>query len=130
MGGGTLHDEIGFEFMGNHPGHIHTNVYANELLGGGHPQLTLLAPGSAPDFHVYRIRCLPGRVEWFVDGESIRVETTRVPTGPMHFHLNMWAPGSDWPEAYGADFQPVSDSEACERFYMIVDSVSIESVSL
>ena len=45
----------------------------------------------------------------------------------MYFHLNIWAPAEDWELAYDQDFQPVSDPNLNQEYWMSVDSVNIQS---
>lgn len=124
-GSNTLHDEIDFEIIGNDPSRIHTNVYANEPLGAGHPSAHTYEAGTIADYHTYEINWLGDKVEWLVDGKSIRTEAGHVPTDPMYLHLNMWAPASDWFEAYSASIQPTSNPSANQVFSMLVDSVGV-----
>lgn len=123
--GTGMHDEIDFEILGNDPGRIHTNIYANDPFGVGDPEAVSYSTGTAADWHVYEIRWEPDRAEWYVDGVLIRTETSNVPAGPMYMHLNMWAPDSSWTEAYSDEIQPVWDASDNEVFSMSVDSVLV-----
>jgi len=123
----TLHDEIDFELMTNSPNGVQTNIYGNEELGKGHPEFVTFSNGSITDYHVYEIKWLPNKVSWFVDGNLVRTNTSNVPTGPMYFHLNMWVPGEEWPEAYSEDLQPTASVSLNEIFSMSVDYVHIQS---
>lgn len=124
-GSRTLHDEIDFELLGNDPTRVHTNVYADEALGVGHPSAVPYTSGSVTDYHEYRIQWRPTSVSWYVDGNLVRTTTSQVPTGPMHLHLNMWAPDSGWAEAYYAGVQPAASPTANRRFTMGVDSAIV-----
>lgn len=55
----TLHDEIDFEILTNHPDKVQTNLYHNEVLGAGHPQFTSYEMGTITDYHIYEIKWLP-----------------------------------------------------------------------
>ena len=123
----TLHDEIDFELITNIPDNFQTNIYSNEPLGTGHPILLPYNFGSITDYHTYEIQWQPNRVSWFVDGNLVRTETENVPTGPMYFHLNIWAPAQEWEQAYDQDFEPVKDPKLNQEYWMSVDSVNIQS---
>jgi hypothetical protein len=129
-GSNTLRDEIDFELLGNHPNEVGTNIYSNEPLGGGYPVYYPYASGSATDYHTYEIEWLPDYVSWSVDGNIIRTETVQslIPTGPMNFHLNMWAPAEDWGYAYCEDLQPTGLPSSNQIFSMSVDSVKVQSL--
>ena len=124
-GSSTLHDEIDFELLGNQPGQVQTNVYADEPLGVGHPVFAPYASGSATDYHVYEMKWQPSQVSWYVDGQLVRVDTDHVPSGPMYLHLNMWVPAADWAAAYSATIQPVASANLNQAFSMSVDSVTV-----
>ncbi|MCW5211439.1 glycoside hydrolase family 16 protein [Desulfobulbus sp. TB] len=128
-GSSTLHDEIDFELLTNQPDGVQTNIYGNEPLGVGYPQFTPYHSGTIANFHTYEIQWYPGRVSWFIDGRQVRTATEHVPTGPMYFHLNMWVPDTDWPEAYSPEIQPTSSSGSNQIFQMTVDSVKIQPIT-
>ena len=125
----TIHNEIDFEIMGNRPYQIQTNIYGNENLGAGHPVFCYLPSGTITDYHKYQILWLPNQVLWFID--DILVETdinmSPLPTGPMYLHINMWAPSSDWAEAYDASIQPTGKSTN-KTYTLLVDSIKIENL--
>ena len=127
-GSNTIHDEIDFELLTNIPSQVQTNIYSNEPLGGGHPQFTSFAFGSITDYHVYEIQWLPNQVTWIIDGQTVRVETTRIPAGPMGFHLNIWVPDSTWKDAYNPELQPVTSPIENKAYWMSVDWVTIETI--
>jgi Glycosyl hydrolases family 16/RTX calcium-binding nonapeptide repeat (4 copies) len=122
------HDEIDFEALTNDVVHalnqIHTNVYANETLGGGHP---ITEPISSPltDTHTYRIVWQPNQVRWLVDGKAVRTDTTHVPQHPMQLHLNIWAPSADWSQAYNAALQPTTNQPDNVKYFFDVNSVKV-----
>jgi len=126
-GSTILHDEIDFELMTNSPNGFQTNIYNNEELGKGHPEFVTYSNGSITDYHIYEIKWLPNKVSWFVDGSLVRTNTSNVPMGPMYFHLNMWVPGEEWPEAYSEDLQPSASESLNQIFSMSVDYVHIRS---
>lgn len=127
-GSETLHDEVDFELITNIPDKVQTNIYSNEPLGEGYPILSSYNSGSITDYHTYEIQWQPNRVSWFVDGSLVRSETKNVPTGPMYFHLNIWAPTKEgWEQAYDADLQPDGDPKKNQEYWMSVDSICIQS---
>lgn len=126
-GSTTLHDEIDFELITNSPNGVQTNIYNNEPLGKGHPEFVTYSTGSITDYHTYEIKWQPNKVSWFVDGNLVRTNTSNVPTGPMYFHLNIWVPGEEWPEAYSADIQPTASESLNQIFSMSIDYVRIQS---
>jgi beta-glucanase (GH16 family) len=129
-GSNTLHDEIDFELLGNHPNEVWTNIYGNEPLGTGHPVSYPYASGSVTDYHTYEIRWLPNQVSWSIDGNIVRTVTVQspIPTGPMNLHLNMWVPNSDWADAYSATIQPTGSPSSNQIFSMSVDWVKVQSL--
>ncbi len=126
-GAGSIHDEIDFELITNKLNEVQTNIYSDESLGGGHPDFASIVD-PITEYHTYVIEWLPNEVSWIVDEKVIRTNTDRVPTGPMHFNLNMWVPGIEWSAAYNASLQPTNVVSSNQIFSMIVDSVRIDSL--
>jgi len=122
----TLHDEIDFELLTNVKDMVQTNIYGNENLGDGHVELIPLKGGSITDDHDYEIRWQPGQVTWLVDGQQVRTTTDNVPTGPMAFYLNIWAPDHWWPRAYDAALQPTQNKTENQ----VLDALCVASVSV
>ncbi len=128
-GSATYHDEIDFELLTNRPHEVQTNIYSNEKLGTGNVQFVPYASGSITDYHTYEIVWLPNQVSWFIDGRLVRTETSSVPTGPMRFHLNIWAPDPGWPAAYDPALKPATSASSNQIFSMSVDSVHIQTIA-
>lgn len=126
----TLHDEITFELLTSDPYEIHTNIYGYEPLGTGNPDSCYYDYGSITDYHIYEIEWFLDQVSWYVDGNLIRTVTTQspIPEGPMYVHLNMWAPGSDFADAYDPNLEYTTSPSLNETFSMSVDYVNIETV--
>ncbi|MFA5748230.1 MAG: family 16 glycosylhydrolase [Candidatus Absconditabacterales bacterium] len=124
---GTNHDEIDFEMILNQPNSIHTNIYSNESLGIGHPDSSSIK-NDVTQYHTYTIQWLPNKVVWLIDDSIVRVNIDRVPVGPMRFHLNMWAPNTEWPSAYNEQLQPTNDSKLNKTYSMVVDFVKVDSL--
>ncbi|MEI8347250.1 MAG: family 16 glycosylhydrolase [Pseudomonadota bacterium] len=127
-GSNTIHDEIDFELLTNTPNYVHTNVYSDEALGVGNPLAVPYAAGNINDYHTYEIIWMPDRVIWLVDGTPIRQETSHVPTGAMNLHLNMWVPGSEWPNAYSPYLYPTSSAGSNQIHSMSVNLINVQSV--
>jgi hypothetical protein len=125
---GTNHDEIDFEMVTNNPNQIHTNIYANEQLGAGHPDSTYFQNSSITEYHTYVIEWLPSKVSWLVDGNIIRTNIDRIPAGPMRFHFNMWVPAKEWQSAYNEKLQPTRSRDSNKIYSMIVDFIRIDSL--
>jgi hypothetical protein len=126
-GSNTLHDEIDFELLTNSPNGVNTNIYDNEPLGVGHPKFVNFSSGTINDFHTYEIKWFPDKVIWYVDGNVVRREKVNVPSGPMHLHLNMWAPGVEWAEAYSPKIQPTSKNSN-QVFTMKVAWIDVQPI--
>ncbi|MGC8495364.1 MAG: glycoside hydrolase family 16 protein, partial [Syntrophobacteraceae bacterium] len=116
-------DEIDFELLTDHPDKAHTNVYKSGGPANGDPQFVPYHPsGSIAGYHTYEIEWLPSRVSWLIDGHLVRTEKKYVPVGPMNVHLNLWAPGRQWAQAYSPDLTPVSTASPDKVFSMSIDS--------
>ena len=130
---GVNHDEVDTELLSNQvvakTNKVHTNVFANQPLGEGSPALVALPkPGRLTSYHTYEMRCSPGQyVKFYVDGKIRRTETATVPSGPFQVHLNIWAPASDWKDAYSAAIQPANTPKANRQYSMDVDSVIVRT---
>jgi len=130
-GSNTIHDEIDFELLTNRPNEVQTNIYAHEELGVGHvvfvPYATGgTAAGGIADYHDYGIRWTAKDVTWLIDGKPVRTTTENVPTEPMKFYFNIWAPDAHWPGGFHAAIQPVTEAEANS----ILDYLSVASIKV
>jgi beta-glucanase (GH16 family) len=121
---GGLHDEIDFEAVSNHPDQIQTNIYANEPLGAGHPEFDPIASSLTVE-HTYRIEWFDNALRWFVDGQLVRVQIDNSPQHPQALHLNIWAPASDWAEAFSAALNPVTNPSANSAYFFDINSVRV-----
>jgi len=130
-GSDTIHDEIDFELLTNRPNAVQTNIYAHEELGVGHvvfvPYHTgAMAAGGMADYHDYEIRWTKKDVTWLIDGRPVRTTTENVPTEPMKFYFNIWAPDAHWPGGFNAAIQPVTEAGANS----ILDYLSVASIKI
>jgi len=128
-GSNTIHDEIDFELLTNRPNEVQTNIYANEELGVGHVVFVPYATGSMADYHDYQIRWTAKDVTWLIDGKPVRTTTENVPTQPMKFYFNIWAPDAHWPGGFHAGIQPVTDAGANSILdYLSVASIKVKTI--
>lgn len=120
------HDEIDFEAITNSMNTIQTNIYANEALGDG-TWSTHAISDSLQEYHTYRIEWLPNAVRWLVDGQVIRIETSKVPLNPQELHLNIWAPPKEWGNrVYHSSLQSAQTPAENKTFFMDVDYVAVD----
>ena len=123
----NLHDELDFELLGNDAlagrNQVQTQIYGNEPLGAGHPEFDPVS--GLTSFHTYRIEWYPTIVRWFVDGQLVRESTDHVPQGSLQVHLNIWAPGQEWPDAFSAALQPAALPGANTPYFVDVDYVRV-----
>lgn len=77
------------------------------------------------DWHVYVIRWLPDRTEWFVDRKRVAVSTQAQPEQPTRIHFNLWAPSASWTVAYAKSLIPSSHSRTNQSYFMDLDLVEI-----
>jgi beta-glucanase (GH16 family) len=125
-GSDTIHDEIDFELLTNRPGEVQTNIYAHEALGVGHVVFVPYPTGSMADYHDYEIEWTAKAVSWSIDGKLVRTTTENVPTEPMKFYFNIWAPDAHWPGGFNAAIQPVTSAAANS----VLDYLSVESITI
>ena len=125
-GSDTIHDEIDFELLTNRPGEVQTNIYAHESLGVGHVVFVPYPSGSMAGYHDYEIKWTAKQVSWSIDGRLVRTTTENVPTEPMKFYFNIWAPDAHWPGGFNAAIQPVTSADA----NAVLDYLSVESISV
>lgn len=130
--GNTLHDEIDFELFSNSPDEVWTNIYGNEPLGTGHPEMASYASGSATDFHTYQIRWSADQVSWLLDGVLLRTDTGQspLPSGPMSVHFNIWVPTSDVAGAYSSSLRWTDMPGSDQTYSTGVDWVTVQEAPL
>jgi len=125
-GGGTLHDELDFELLTNLPRMVQTNIYGHEPLGEGHVKLITLSSGAIDNWHTYEMQWLPDKVSWLVDGRLVRTTTSNLPTHPMNFYFNIWAPDHWWPEGYSDLIQPTN----AEQANVVLNALCVKSITI
>ena len=78
-------------------------------------------------FNTFKIRWLPDRTEWFVNGRYLWSTKDAHADAAMPLKLNLWAANSKWPDAYNAYFNPTSNPYANRSFYFDVDWVQVQT---
>lgn len=92
-------DEVDWEFLGSNKSFATTNYFGKGVQdwhnGGAHPMT-----GMQDDFHNYTTTWTKDQIEWFIDGNSVRVlhaadanETRSFPQSPMRMSVGIWAGG-------------------------------------
>jgi hypothetical protein len=124
---GFYHDEVDVEVLSSQS-RVLTNVYANEPLGKGSPVFSSIPVGTDTKDHTYKVTIYQNQILWYIDGKLVRTEKNKVPAGPFNVHLNMWAPDSDFSDAYSGRIQPTTDPDDNRRFTFSVDYVKLQRV--
>ena len=70
------------------------------------------------------------RIEWYVNGNLMRVELDTLPNEDLSIRLNVWSPDEFFDMAYSELLQPVATPEESQEFTYQVDYVSVERLSL
>ena len=122
---GNLHDEIDFEALTNKPYEVNTNVYKNEPTNStGHYQFIPIS-SAITDEHTYRIEWFKNAMLWYIDGQLVREQTDNIPEHPMALHLNIWAPASDWEDAFNPALNPVTNPADNTDYFFDINSVRV-----
>jgi beta-glucanase (GH16 family) len=125
----SIHDEIDFELLTNRPDAVQTNIYGHEDLGVGHVIFVPYPTGRMEDYHDYEIRWTAKQVTWLIDGKSVRTTAENVPTEPMRFYFNIWAPDAYWPGGFSTAIQPVKSATANSVLdYLSVASITVRAI--
>ncbi|TYB89510.1 family 16 glycosylhydrolase [Oceaniovalibus sp. ACAM 378] len=110
--GGSQHNEIDIEFLGDDTTQIHLNYYHGDDRLGAHQTVVIdLGFDAADALHSYRIDWLPGGISWYVDDAlifDISAEDAPVPIPDegMKMFMNIWTGGAalqDWHGPVAAD---------------------------
>ncbi|MGE3507937.1 MAG: family 16 glycosylhydrolase [Vicinamibacterales bacterium] len=125
--GGATRDEIDFELLTNAPSAVLTNVFnAQGFSVAGRP--LSVAGVMAGQFNEFEMHWLPDRLRWIVNGQLAREVLDGVPDTPMTIRLNIWAPATDFADAFNATLRPASTSSANQTFNCEVDYVEIRAL--
>jgi beta-glucanase (GH16 family) len=124
------HNELDFESLSNDAAaqrdRALTNVYSNQPLGAGNFEYV---PGAGPtDYQTYTMEWFPDKVLWFINGQLVR-DSSIVPQGSMAFHLNFYAPASDWADAYSPLLQPTANPTQNNTYTFEVAYASVAAIS-
>ena len=127
-----VRDEIDFELISNQVGGTEdpaTNFWNEGPFtgpgAGGDLQFHDVAGFDLTQFNDYRVEWTPNSVTWFVNNTQVRQQTTDVPDDPMKLHFNLWAPDSDFTDAFNAALQPEALSANNTTYTLQVDSVEV-----
>uniref|UniRef100_UPI00262B3AB5 family 16 glycosylhydrolase n=1 Tax=uncultured Sulfitobacter sp. TaxID=191468 RepID=UPI00262B3AB5 len=103
--GGSQHNEIDIEFLGEDTTQIHLNYYYGQERLGAHQTVVVdLGFDAAAALHAYRIDWLPDGISWYVDNAlifTVPADTAPVPIPDegMKMFMNIWSGGAgleDW----------------------------------
>lgn len=93
-------DEVDWEFLGANDTVATTNYFGKGIEDFTHGGTHDMPDGTQSDFHNYTITWTKDKLEWFIDGGSVRVLTykdaedgARYPQTPMRMYLGIWAAG-------------------------------------
>lgn len=137
-------DEIDFEFLSNQmteppPGGTPIQLTTYRAFNNTRPnyedasringQSVRVARINLNRFNTFVIRWLPNRVEWLVNGRTVRVAQTAVPEEAMKICLNFWAPEKSWVEAFSDSLVPEKTAAKNRVFHYDVDYVEVRRIS-
>ncbi|MEP1387179.1 family 16 glycosylhydrolase, partial [Yoonia sp.] len=125
--GGSQHNEIDIEFLGDDTTQIHLNYYYDDQrLGATQTVVVDLGFDAAAELHAYRIDWMPDGISWYVDDALIfnvaaATAPVPIPDEGMKMFMNIWSGGADLENWHG----PVApDATGTARY----DSVSYTPV--
>lgn len=79
-------------------------------------------------WNVYKIRWLPDRTEWFVNGALVQSLAPAHPDGPLAVRFNAWAPDSSFQAAYDPALAPAPSEGEAQNYSFDVDWVEVRTV--
>lgn len=137
--GNLVRDEIDWELISNQAvGATPTNDPFTNYWDDG----AFTGPGAGGDgqfidvpgldltqFQDYKVEWTPQAIRWYVNDNLVRTQTTNVPDDPMKLHVNLWAPDSDFSDAYNAALQPAATAGANQRYTVQVDHVEVNRIN-
>jgi len=90
-----------------------------------------IAGFDSTEFNDYRLEVSTTSIDFFLNDQLIRSDTTDLAIEPQDFRLNINAPDSPFGIAFSAALQPTADQALNEVFIFEVDSlVNTESTSV
>lgn len=133
--GTPVRDEIDVELISNQTvGAATQDPFTNVWNDGsfaspGNGAYVDIASFDLTEFHDYRVDWTPSSLQWFVDDNLVRTVTTGVPDDPMQLHFNLWAPDTDFADAYNAALQPAATAGANTTYSLQVDHVEVNRLN-
>lgn len=139
-----LDNEIDFESPSNialgQNNQIETNVYANQPLGTGNPALETSPNLSLTSYETLTIEYFQNQVIWLINGQVVRQTSNLtspplVPTGPLQFHINEWAPSAPTPTspgfalAYSNSLQEATSFQQNQVYNFQIQSLSVAEIT-
>ena len=79
-------------------------------------------------WNVYKIRWLPDRTEWFVNGSLVQSLAPAHPDGPLAVRFNAWAPDSSFQAAHDPALTPAPSEAEAQNYSFDVDWVEVRTV--
>jgi len=83
------------------------NRFKDEPPGWGKQIVMPVDKFSLYSYNIFKIAWFTDKIEWYINGKLLHIETDKVPDQPMSLRFSIWAPDSNWPLAYDPDLQPV-----------------------
>lgn len=87
---GTRHDEIDVELLMRRPSSVWLNVHVD---GDGANGVSIQEQPLTAQFNDYAFVWKPDRLEWFINGRSVRVidERNKIPVTPQKIYASLWS---------------------------------------
>ncbi len=131
--GNLVRDEIDHELLSNNTQQVFTNYWNDGSFAGpdagGDPSFHSPTSFDMTQFHDYRVDWRPNRIDWYVDDNLIRSQTSNVPDDPMQVRMNLWAPDDVFAQAYNAGLQPAASAAANQSYFMEIDEVQVTQLN-
>ena len=86
-------DELDFEFLGNHPNEVQTNIFVN----GNENLRWLPVANHANQFHEYTLEWDDNHVAFYMDNQQVRYQRLYQPLKPMNLVISVWTTTGGWP---------------------------------
>lgn len=86
-------DELDFEFLGNHPNEVQTNIFVN----GQESLRWLPIANHAQQFHEYTLEWDAQHIAFYIDNEQVRYQQLYAPLKPMNLVISVWTTTGGWP---------------------------------
>jgi len=125
-------DEIDFELLSNNPmNSISTNIFNDDGFNVSGNFMVTPVPGlDLTEFNDYRIEWHIDSIQFFVNDQLIREDTTDLALEPQDFRLNINAQGPEFPAAFSSLIQPTANPADNQIVIMEVDSLVITQLQI